>query len=79
MLDKIVKTGFISSKVDPAKIDGNTADFAKLSLEDKKRFIMELLDMNMLYVNLSDIDDTDYAINEEDKLFTRSFYGQEGK
>ena len=41
--------------------------------ETKKRFIIELLDMNMLYVNLSDIDDTDYAISEADKAFTRFF------
>lgn len=79
LLEKVLKTGFISSKVNPKVIDPNTADFTDLSLDDKKRFIMELLDMNMLYVNLSDIDDVDYVISEADKSFTRSFYGLEGK
>jgi len=77
--EKILKTGFISSKIDPKEIDPNAADFAELSLDDKKRFIIELLDMNMLYVNLSDIDDADYRVSEADKAFTRSFYGVDGK
>lgn len=39
-----------------------------------KKFLMELLDKNMLYVNYSDIDDADYKICDADKKFTRSFY-----
>lgn len=79
LLEKVLKTGFISSKVAPKDINPNAAEFAELSLDDKKRFIIELLDMNMLYVNVSDIDDVDYAISEADKAFTRSFYRMEGK
>jgi adenine-specific DNA-methyltransferase len=79
LLERVLKTGFISSKVDRKDIDPNAADFIELSLDDKKCFVMELLDMNMLYVNLSDIDDADYAISEADKTFTQSFYGTEGK
>jgi adenine-specific DNA-methyltransferase len=37
---------------------------------------MELLDKNLLYVNYCDIDDEEYAISDEDKAFTRSFYGE---
>ncbi len=33
----------------------------------------------MLYVNLCDLDDDEYAISDEDKAFTRSFYGLGGK
>jgi adenine-specific DNA-methyltransferase len=51
------------------------ASFKSLSIKDKKRFILELLDKNMLYVNLCDLDDEDYKISEKDKEFTRSFYG----
>jgi len=79
LLDSILKTGFISSKVNPAEITEGAADFEALSIEDQKCFIMELLDMNMLYVNLSDIDDEEYGISDEDKAFTRSFYGLEDK
>jgi adenine-specific DNA-methyltransferase len=77
LLNQVVQTGFISSKVNPAEITANATDFEALSIDDKKRFLMELLDMNMLYVNLSDLDDEEYGISEADKAFTRSFYGLE--
>ena len=79
LLERVLKTGFISSKVNPAEIAANATDFEALSIDDKKRFILELLDKNMLYVNLCDLDDEEYAISEADKAFTRSFYGLEDK
>lgn len=53
------------------KVDG---DFEDLSLEDKKKALIKLVDKNKLYVNYSDIDNTDYDIPEADKKFTESFY-----
>ncbi|WP_312158748.1 site-specific DNA-methyltransferase [Oscillibacter sp.] len=79
LLKRTLSTGFISSNVNPSEIANNETDFEALSLEDKKRFIIELLDKNMLYVNLCDIDDEEYAISEADKAFTRSFYELEEK
>lgn len=37
---------------------------------------MKLLDKNQLYVNLCDIDDETFDISDEDKAFTKSFYGK---
>ena len=71
---RIVDTGFISSKVNPNDIDAAADDFAALCLEDKKRFLMELLDKNLLYVNLCDLDDEEFDISAADKAFTKSFY-----
>jgi adenine-specific DNA-methyltransferase len=79
LLAHVLASGFISNKVNPADIAGAAADFEALSIEDKKRFILELLDKNMLYVNLCDLDDEEYGISDADKAFTRSFYGLEGK
>lgn len=72
----ILKTGFISYKVKPKDIDVKSDDFIKLSIEDKKRLLMELLDKNQLYINYCDIDDETFGISEEDKAFTKSFYGE---
>lgn len=72
----ILKTGFISYKVNPKDIDVNSDEYIKLSIGDKKRLLMELLDKNQLYVNYCDIDDETFKISEEDKAFTRSFYGE---
>lgn len=70
----ILETGFISYKVNPTDIDTNSEDFIKLSIDEKKKLLMELLDKNQLYVNYCDIDDETYGISEEDKAFTKSFY-----
>ena len=61
----MMQSGFISYKVNPAAIEAAASDYAALSLEDKKRFLMEILDKNLLYVNYCDM---------EDKAFTRNFY-----
>ena len=74
ILKELLKTGFISHKVDPAQIESSAAEFAALTLDGQKRFIMELLDKNLLYVNLCDIDDEEFDISDADKNFTRSFY-----
>ncbi|MBR1496913.1 MAG: site-specific DNA-methyltransferase [Oscillospiraceae bacterium] len=77
ILRDIMATGFISYKVDPSQIDPCSEDFSGLSLKNKKRLLMELLDKNQLYINRCDMDDRSFAVSEENKAFTRSFYGEE--
>ena len=74
---RMVKSGFISCKVNPKAINEAAEDWASLSLTDKKDFLLKLLDKNLLYVNYCDIDDEEFAISDTDKAFTRSFYGEE--
>ena len=76
LYEKIIHSDFISYKVDPAELETGIKEFAELSLDNQKKFLIELLDKNMLYVNYSDIDDEDYKISDADKKFTRSFYGE---
>ena len=45
-------------------------------LEKQKRVLAELLDKNQLYVNLSEIDDAQFNVSEEDKALNRAFYGE---
>lgn len=71
---RIMQSGFVSYRVDPAAIKEAADDFQALLLEDKKRFLMEILDKNLLYVNYCDIDDEEFDISDKDKAFTRSFY-----
>lgn len=75
LLEEILGTDFISCKVNPGEIKENAKSFEELTVDDKKRFLMELLDKNQLYVNYCDIDDEKYHISEADKAFTKSFYG----
>ena len=74
--EEIKKTGFISYKVNPKDIDTDAKEFRELSLENQKRLLMELLDKNQLYVNYCDMGDETFGISEDDKAFTKSFYGE---
>ena len=66
---------FLSYKVDPKSIDANVKDFAGLSLDDQKKFLIECLDKNQLYVNLSEIEDKEYGVSKEDMELNKKFYG----
>ena len=75
LYNKISKSKFINSKVKPSNIERNVSDFESLSTESKRKLLIQLLDLNMLYVNYSDIDDEEYKVSDGDKSFNRSFYG----
>ncbi len=66
----------LSYRLDLKQFDENAAAFADLSLDDQRRFLLESLDKNQLYVNLSEIDDATYAVSDEDKQLNRQFYGE---
>jgi adenine-specific DNA-methyltransferase len=65
---------FISYRVEPKAINENTSDFEKLTIDEKKRLLIEILDKNQLYVNYSEMDDAEYRISETDKKLNRRFY-----
>lgn len=71
---KMKETGYLNYKIDIATIDANTTEFEALSIEDQKRFLIECLDKNLLYVPYSDIDSEEYTISDEDKRLTKEFY-----
>ena len=68
------ETGYLNYKINIATIDANAADFDALSIDNQKRFLIECLDKNLLYVPFSDIDSEEYAISDEDTRLTREFY-----
>lgn len=70
-------TDYLNYKVDVKEVDANAADIEALSLDDQKRFLIECLDKNLLYVPLSDIDSNEYGVTEDDKRLTREFYKKE--
>jgi adenine-specific DNA-methyltransferase len=76
-LNKIWQTmqekAFLSYKVNPKKIDISSADFTSLAFDDQKSLLIEILDKNMLYVPLSEMDDETYGISDDDKRLNRQF------
>ncbi|MCC2233129.1 DNA methyltransferase [Bacteroides hominis] len=72
--DTMQQTGFLSWKVDIRAIAENVTDFAALSIKDTKRFLIECLDKNLLYVPLSEIDNIEFGISDTDKKLNTQFY-----
>lgn len=67
-------TGYLNYKIDIKAIDENASDFKALSLDDQKRFLIECLDKNLLYIPLSEMESKEYTMSENDKRLTKEFY-----
>ena len=74
--EQMQETGFLSWKVNPKEIDANADDFTTLAIEDQKRFLIECLDKNLLYVPYSEIDNAEFGISEKEKHINYNFYGK---
>lgn len=72
--EQMQKTGFISYRINPKTINENISEFEELSLDEQKRFLIEILDKNQLYVNYSEIDDIDFEVSDEVKALNHQFY-----
>ena len=64
----------LSYKIDITAFDKNAKDFTELPLENQKKFLLEALDKNQLYINYSEIDDEEYGVSGEDKKLNKEFY-----
>ncbi|MBK6914179.1 MAG: hypothetical protein IPH11_11230 [Ignavibacteriales bacterium] len=64
---------FLNYSVDIKKQDEHFEEFKALSLAEQKQHLCELLDKNQLYVNLSSLNDSDFACTEAEKKVTQRF------
>ena len=75
----IAENSFLNWYVNPETPDEAVADFMAIGqgeggLAKQKQLLTELLNKNQLYVNLSEIEDADFGVSEEDKALNRAFY-----
>ena len=77
----IAENSFLNWYVNAEIPDDAVKDFIEIGqgengLEKQKKLLAELLDKNQLYVNLSEIEDEDFGVGEEDQALNRTFYGE---
>ncbi|MDC9723881.1 MAG: site-specific DNA-methyltransferase [Urechidicola sp.] len=65
---------FLNYNVDIQKQEEHIEEFKKLELSQQKEHLIELLDKNQLYVNLSSMNDKDFEVSNEEKQVTQDFY-----
>ena len=78
----IAENSFLNWYVNPEIPEDAVNDFIAIGegengVNKQKKLLVELLDKNQLYVNLSEIDDEDFGISAEDKELNEEFYGQD--
>src|SRR5690606_7690080 len=56
---------FLNYNVDIKKQEEHIEEFKTLTLKEQKQHLCEILDKNQLYVNLSSLEDADFACTEE--------------
>jgi len=81
ILKDIAKNSFLNWYMNPEMPEEAVNNFMEIGrsengLEKQKKLLAELLNKNQLYVNLSEIDDEDFKVNEDDKKLNQSFYGE---
>ena len=76
LLDRATDRGLLRPSILPDQLAESALEFAYLSLDEQKRAVAELIDKNRLYVNASDVEDTELGLSETDIAFTKSFYGK---
>jgi adenine-specific DNA-methyltransferase len=72
--EEMQKKSFLNYNVDIKKFNENIDEFKKLPLTKQKETLFEILNKNQLYVNLSEIDDTEFKVSKEDKELNKEFY-----
>lgn len=72
----IQENGFLSWKVYPKSINNSKSSFDELSLDEKKDFLFRCLDMNLLYIPYSEMENKDFTISDRDKKLSTEFYNR---
>ena len=73
--NELKKSPYTSYRVDFNKEDADL-EFEQLTLEDKKQILFNIIDKNMYYIPLSEIDNEDFVISEGDKAMSKMFYSR---
>ncbi len=74
--EDIKKHAFVKYNVDMQEFDKDIVEFKKLPLAEQKKILLQTLNKNQLYVNLSEIGDADFKVGKEDKEANNEFYGK---
>ena len=75
----IAENSFLNWYVNPKIPEDAVEKFIEIGqdengIDKQKKCLAKLLDKNQLYVNLSEIEDEDFGVSEEDKALNQAFY-----
>ena len=65
---------FLNYNIDIKAQDENIEEFKSFDLAKQKVLLVEILDKNQMYVNLSSMEDAEFEVTDEEKKITSDFY-----
>ena len=75
---EMAKESFLNWYVNAEKPAEAIDDFIAIGdVTQQQSLLMELLDKNQLYVNLSEMEDEEFRVSDEDKVLNRAFYAED--
>ena len=77
ILEEMCEHYFLNYDVIIKKFNENKKDFENLSLSQQKKVLCEMLNKNQLYVNLSEIEDSQFKVSKEEKELNKKFYKED--
>jgi len=72
--EEMKEKSFLNYNVDIKKFDETVEGFKKLSSAKQKHILFNLLNKNQLYVNLSEIEDKEFKVDDAAKKINNNFY-----
>ena len=75
---EMARESFLNWYVNPEVPADAVEDFIAIGdVVQQQSLLMALLDKNQLYVNLSEMEDAEFQVTDEDKVLNREFYRDE--
>ena len=74
LYDKLKDSKFLNYKISKDQLINLKENFKKLDLATQQKALISFLDKNELYIAYSEMHDTDYLIDKDDKILTEQFY-----
>jgi adenine-specific DNA-methyltransferase len=72
--EEIASSPFLSYKVDVDRVKESSDEFQRLELQEAKSILVEMLDKNALYVNVSELEEIGTLLSSTDIKATKAFY-----
>ena len=75
IFDDLANSPYLSHKIDIVRLKQSKEEFKKLQLDQAKQVLIEMLDKNAFYVNISEVEDETIKLKASEISLSKSFYG----
>jgi adenine-specific DNA-methyltransferase len=75
IFDELANSPYLSHKIDLVRLKESKSEFENLNLQQAKSALVEMLDKNAFYINISEVDDKTITLKENEISLSKSFYG----